>query len=79
MKENEHPVLSEIISSVEKNGKCEVSFAHLSKEVFTKKTEKDWETRAQILLWAVSRNVLYQYVENGDETKVLFYRRNDGL
>jgi len=79
MKETEHPILKEIISTVDQSGTCEMSFSRLSKEVFFKKTDKDWETRAQILLWAVSRNVLYQYIGDGDETKVLFYRRKNGL
>lgn len=76
MDTSEHPVLAAILSAIEREGKCEVSLSELGDTVFKRKSKDDWDTKAQILIWAVSQKILYEYVEKGDEINVLFYKNS---
>ena len=75
MGNSEHPILAEILSGIEQRGKCEIPLSRLETAVFKQKNNDDWDTKAQILIWAVSQRILYEYLEEDNETNVLFYRK----
>jgi hypothetical protein len=75
MGNSEHPILAEILNSIDQRGKCEIPFSRLKTAVFIQKNKDDWDTKAQILIWAASQRILYEYLEEDKETNVLFYRK----
>ena len=42
MGNSEHPILTEILSSIDQRGKCEVPLSRLKTSVFKQKNKDDW-------------------------------------
>jgi hypothetical protein len=71
-----HPILDEIIKTVDTRGSHEISFKVLEEDVFSQEHSPRRSARELLLIWAVENQIHYDYKNNGDGAIVYFYRKN---
>ena len=75
--DSEHPILDEIIRTVDKSGSHEISFKTLDEKVFKQTHNPRRSARELLLIWAVENRVNYEYENNGNDEIVRFYKKNN--
>ena len=70
-----HPILDEIVKTVNKNGSHKISFKVLEENVFSQGHNPRRSAREQLLIWAVENKVNYEYKTDGGDNIVRFYKK----